>query len=268
VSILGAIGGVVSALLINEFSDVCPWLARKVVRWSARVQYADRDRAQMREEELEALVDARPGKLFKLLTAAWFGVVAVRSWLRIIVAGIRAAGPSLSLAGTVALTPAVAIIGLMGLALVMLASWPAAQDPGSRPAAQQPRIQTVSTVSAEPGDGTQFSKSIAVAVTDSRPLPAGGTYWLMVQFAGGPSMVYKAEGKVPAGQGTFHFSISIAGSAVGSERTIYVLEAGRQATTALAQNFDNQAPVWDGNRTSLPPGVAAISNSVTVKRAS
>ncbi|HEX4724961.1 MAG TPA: hypothetical protein VH333_20770 [Pseudonocardiaceae bacterium] len=64
---------VVSGLAINEFCDVSPWLAQKLVRWSARRLYTDPGRA----EELAALIEERPGKLFKLLTALSFTIAAV-----------------------------------------------------------------------------------------------------------------------------------------------------------------------------------------------
>jgi hypothetical protein len=68
---------VVSGLLINEAGEWCPWLARKLARWSARCRYGDQPRrAEIRAEELAALVNARPGKLFKLLTALGFAVAA------------------------------------------------------------------------------------------------------------------------------------------------------------------------------------------------
>ena len=123
------------------------------------------------------------------------------------------------------------------------------------------------TVRVTPGDGgTQFSDDMTVTVTAARPLPAGDTYWLMVQFLGGSNMVYKAEGKIPATKGITHYSLSIATSAVGSTRTISVLQADSQATSTLAQNYAHQEPSWDGNRTSLPSGVITVSNSITVAK--
>lgn len=65
-------------LAVNECCDVSPWLAGKVVRWSARRRYAgDPARAAIRAEELTALLDARPGKLFKLTTALGFAGSAI-----------------------------------------------------------------------------------------------------------------------------------------------------------------------------------------------
>ncbi len=50
---------------------VSPWLAQKLVRWAARVRYPTR------VEELSALIAERPGKLFKLVTAAGFACAAL-----------------------------------------------------------------------------------------------------------------------------------------------------------------------------------------------
>jgi hypothetical protein len=68
---------IVSGLAINEVGEWCPWLARRLVRWSAQVRYRGRlARAAQRAEELTALIDARPGKLFKLITASGFAAAA------------------------------------------------------------------------------------------------------------------------------------------------------------------------------------------------
>ncbi|MFI7131943.1 hypothetical protein ACIBQ1_40140 [Nonomuraea sp. NPDC050153] len=68
--------GVVLGLLVNEMCDISPWLARGLVRWAARVQYGATDRAAIRSEELTALINERPGKLFKLMTALTFAIGA------------------------------------------------------------------------------------------------------------------------------------------------------------------------------------------------
>ncbi|MGH3419444.1 MAG: hypothetical protein ACRDOD_07615 [Streptosporangiaceae bacterium] len=147
--------------------------------------------------------------------------------------------------------------------------------PGSTPPTSTPTPTVPSTTSsgqlmtvrATPGDGgTQFGDEVTVTVTVGRPPPAGDTYWLIVQFRGGPNVVYKAAGKVPAALGTSDYSFSIASSAVGSTRKIYVLQADSQAGAVLAQNYAHQEPSWDGNRTSLPSGVIAVSNSVPVTK--
>jgi diguanylate cyclase (GGDEF)-like protein len=68
---------VLLGLLVNEGCDISPWLARRLVRWSARRRYGNITRADVRAEELAALIDERPGKLFKLLTALGFAATAV-----------------------------------------------------------------------------------------------------------------------------------------------------------------------------------------------
>ncbi|MGW6499351.1 hypothetical protein [Nonomuraea angiospora] len=64
--------GVMLGLLVNETCDVSPWVARKLVHWAANLQYRDAHRAAIRSEELTALINDRPGKLFKLVTALAF----------------------------------------------------------------------------------------------------------------------------------------------------------------------------------------------------
>lgn len=64
-------------LVVNECCDVSPWLARKLVRWSAHRRYASPARAELRAEELAKLIDDRPGRLFKLITALGFVATAV-----------------------------------------------------------------------------------------------------------------------------------------------------------------------------------------------
>jgi mycothiol system anti-sigma-R factor len=75
--IAGILLGIATGLLANEFCAFSPWCAGKLVRWSAFRRYADRDRAEMRAEELTALVNDRPGNLFKVITAACFATSAV-----------------------------------------------------------------------------------------------------------------------------------------------------------------------------------------------
>jgi hypothetical protein len=56
--------GIVAGLLTNELCDFSPWCARKIVRWSAFRRYADPGRAEMRADELAAVINDRPGNLF------------------------------------------------------------------------------------------------------------------------------------------------------------------------------------------------------------
>jgi hypothetical protein len=81
--IAGTLLGIISALLANELCELGPWCARKIVRWSAFRRYANADRAEMRAEEWTAVVNDRPGTMFKLITAVSFAINAV------IVSGIR-----------------------------------------------------------------------------------------------------------------------------------------------------------------------------------
>ena len=153
-------------------------------------------------------------------------------------------------------------------AAVTPGSTPPTSGPGPTSSSPASSGQLVTVRAAPGGGGTQFGDDITVTVTTSLPLPAGETYWLMVQFLGGPNMVYKAEGRIPATKGTTYYSLSIASAAVGSIRKIYVLEADSQATSTLAQNYAHQEPSWDGNRTSLPSGVVTVSNKVSVVKQS
>lgn len=69
---------IIIGLTVNEFCELSPWAARKLVRWSAYLQYRDPCRAEIRAEELSTLIDDRPGKLFKLITALGFAMAAAR----------------------------------------------------------------------------------------------------------------------------------------------------------------------------------------------
>ncbi|MBB3725485.1 hypothetical protein [Nonomuraea dietziae] len=73
---------VVLGLLANEAFELSPWLARKLVRWAARCQYTDPERAEARGEELTALINERPGKLLKLATAMAFAASASATSVR------------------------------------------------------------------------------------------------------------------------------------------------------------------------------------------
>jgi hypothetical protein len=64
-------------LFINEYCEVSPWLADKLVRRSAHLRYEDPARAEERAEELAAYIKDRPGKIFKLLSALNFLSVAL-----------------------------------------------------------------------------------------------------------------------------------------------------------------------------------------------
>lgn len=72
---------VVLGLIVNEATDISPWLGRTLVTWSARVRYGETARAEIRAEELTAVINDRPGKLFKLTTGLAFfsAALAVRA---------------------------------------------------------------------------------------------------------------------------------------------------------------------------------------------
>ena len=83
--------GIVSGLLVNEYCDISPWVAVRLVRWAARLRYrGDAERAKVRGEDWAALIQKdRPGNLFKLLTALGFTlhallVAALRSAPRVV----------------------------------------------------------------------------------------------------------------------------------------------------------------------------------------
>ena len=48
---------VAATLIVNELTDLCPWLATRLVRWSAFRRYrCDTQRANTRADELAALI--------------------------------------------------------------------------------------------------------------------------------------------------------------------------------------------------------------------
>lgn len=96
---------VVIGLLVNEMSDVSPWVARKIVSWSARLRYADSDRAEIRSEELAALINERPGKLLKLGTATGFAAASISHKIRQRLTGEVNPEPSVSFGGLRRLLP-------------------------------------------------------------------------------------------------------------------------------------------------------------------
>ena len=59
-----------------------PWCACHLIRWSVRLRYIEPERRRVREAELIALLDERPGKLLKLGTALGFLAAAMSACLR------------------------------------------------------------------------------------------------------------------------------------------------------------------------------------------
>lgn len=58
----------VLGLVINEFCDISPWIARKVIRLAAR-SVPDPEVRERLEEEWAAGLQDRPGKILKLISA-------------------------------------------------------------------------------------------------------------------------------------------------------------------------------------------------------
>jgi hypothetical protein len=71
--------GIVVGLLVNEASDISPWIAVRIVRWAAhRIYAADPQRAAERAEDWQAHIDKSiPTKLGKLFFGLGFGVAAL-----------------------------------------------------------------------------------------------------------------------------------------------------------------------------------------------
>jgi len=69
--------GAAVGIAATELTEISPWLARKVVRWSARHWSPDPEQRAAYEEEWTSVVDERPGKVLKLFTAAGFAGGAV-----------------------------------------------------------------------------------------------------------------------------------------------------------------------------------------------
>lgn len=67
-NLLFALLGAVASLAVNEFGELCPWLAEVLVRWSARRLGDDQARQRYEEEYLANLYKV-PGKVSKLLFA-------------------------------------------------------------------------------------------------------------------------------------------------------------------------------------------------------
>jgi hypothetical protein len=68
---------VIIGLAVSEVSELCPWAARKLIRWSAHRRYAPPPWAELRAEELAAYLDDRPGRALKLITALGFTAAAL-----------------------------------------------------------------------------------------------------------------------------------------------------------------------------------------------
>jgi hypothetical protein len=74
--------GVAAGLFVAECGPWSEWLAIRLVQFAARLQYLDRGRAEVRTEELAAMIKTRPGNIFKLCTALGFTVGASFAWIQ------------------------------------------------------------------------------------------------------------------------------------------------------------------------------------------
>jgi hypothetical protein len=133
--------GIVLSLLATEFTDISPWLARKLASWAAYRWTPDPEAAAGYAEEWAAIIEERPGRLFKLLTAVGFAggaigraiprlIQAAPQRIRAVLQGIRAIWFELSIKGRLLVLRAVwANIVVMtvtfGLAIIGLSFWKA-----------------------------------------------------------------------------------------------------------------------------------------------
>ncbi|WP_433263048.1 hypothetical protein ACQPWR_24915 [Micromonospora vinacea] len=74
---------VILGFLVNETCDLSPWLARRLVRWAARQWTEDETLVEVYAEDWSAIIDERPGKVFKLATALNFASGAASRATRI-----------------------------------------------------------------------------------------------------------------------------------------------------------------------------------------
>ena len=100
-----------------------PWAARKLVRWSAHLRYTDPERASVRAEELAALIEKRPGNLFKLITATLFAVTAIRVAATRRVEEISLFRVDSSSRGTLAIVASSTRLLVAGAAIATFAIW-------------------------------------------------------------------------------------------------------------------------------------------------
>lgn len=165
-SFLSLILGIFSALAVNECCELSPWAAQKIARWSAHLRYACPERAETRAEELAAVIDERPGKLFKLITALCFAVAAIRAWA--IRAAIRAwtawAAADVSLVSTTPTGQVMLRKAIAASALTVMAAFAVLQAvPAGSPAA--PPDVTLIPLHALPG-GSAAGEAIVSHAAD------------------------------------------------------------------------------------------------------
>jgi hypothetical protein len=80
---IGIMISIITGALVNEFCDVSPWIARKVIRRAASLWAgADLDLASAYKAEWAAVVEDCPGKITKLIHATSFYSVGVAQAVR------------------------------------------------------------------------------------------------------------------------------------------------------------------------------------------
>jgi hypothetical protein len=127
--------GVLVLLVAGELGGWTEWLARRLVRWSARVRYVSSPYWSDMAEEWERVVIDRPGGVLKLLTAACFALAAIRAWLSRIPAKPALGSLRLAVApyaGTVTLASTIIATAALTLyaGLTLPGAWPAASPGG------------------------------------------------------------------------------------------------------------------------------------------
>src|SRR5688572_13141097 len=85
---------VLLAVVVNEFTALCPWLARRLVRWAAHHWSPDPARNAEYTLEWPRVVEDCPGKVLKLVVAAGFACGSVRRSAPRLAARARSVGLS------------------------------------------------------------------------------------------------------------------------------------------------------------------------------
>lgn len=172
-------GGVCLALAANECCELSPWAAEKIARWSARLRYSDPSRAEVRAEELAALVEDRPGKLLKLITALSFAGAAVHAWMLRAVASLPVTVVSASPGSVVALRKITAAAVACAAAIFLLTVFPSGSAPLGQPLTTTSSGNSVFAVAFRPDgrtlasgndDGTVWLWDVASPAHFSQPL--------------------------------------------------------------------------------------------------
>jgi hypothetical protein len=251
VSILSLIWGVCSALAVNECCELSPWAAQKIARWSAHLRYADADRAKVRAEELAALIDGRPGKLFKLITAMCFAAAALR--VRAVRAVIRAWAThatadsslvSITPAGQVTLRKAIAASMLTAIAAFAVLQVTPADTPATSANAFAVSLRSPSGGSAA-GEATAHRTaggwwSIQLTVHGLKDLSPDGWYkewYVPASQLGHSGLILAGTFAVPSnGSGTFTMTSAADPAAISSIRITSAKssDSGRPAQVILA----------------------------------